>query len=121
LGNSFVLNQSQLTKRAKDILNKHFNSSFKIHYVALTYSPDISIIDNEWIKEKKAKYKISNNDIIKHLNIDKSTLSLFLSGNRGLTKSQKSAFLFYFLQYEINNNLRDHIEKLELKIESLIK
>ena len=52
------------------------------------------------------EFGITNGDIIKHLNIDKSTLSLMYSGERGLTKSQKSAFYYYFMVFEINRDIR---------------
>jgi hypothetical protein len=39
---------------------------------------------------------IKRNDIIKQLAIDKSSLSLYLSGERKINKLVKAAFYFYF-------------------------
>ena len=48
---------------------------------------------------------IKRNDVISHLHIDKSTLSLYLNGSRNMTRMGKSTFFWYFLNFEVNNEL----------------
>ena len=104
--NNWILSQHQLVTRVKDLFDEVLPANVRKHYAALTYNPNLDEIDVEWIKSRMGKFGITNADIIKHLNIDKSTLSLFFSGERGLTKSQKTAFLYYFMVFEINQDIR---------------
>jgi hypothetical protein len=50
---------------------------------------------------------IKRNDIIKQLPIDKSSLSLYVSGERKMNKIVKVAFYLYFLAYELNRDFRE--------------
>lgn len=104
--NNWILSQKDLVTRAKDLFKDILPDAVRLHYVALTFNPNLDEIDIQWVEERMTKYSLVKNDIIKHLNIDKATLSLFFSGERGLTKSQKSAFLYYFMVFEINRDLR---------------
>ncbi len=109
LKNNFMLNQSQLVSRA-GALFAPLDNKYKIHYVALTYSPDLSRYDHHWVNDRMAEFKISRNDLIKQMGIDKATLSELLSGNRSLTKFQKAAFFYYFMTYELNRDVREYIQ-----------
>jgi hypothetical protein len=51
--------------------------------------------------------KIKNSDIIKQIGIDKSTLSSLFTKETPLTKFQKAAFYYYFLLFEVNNEIRN--------------
>lgn len=104
--NNWILSQHQLVTRVKELFDEVLPSEVRKHYAALTYKPNLDETDVDWIKSRMGKFGITNADIIKHLNIDKSTLSLFFSGERGLTKSQKTAFLYYFMVFEINQDIR---------------
>lgn len=105
LRNGFILNQAQLVARAATVLSP-LENKYKIHYVTLTYSPDFNEINHSWINNRLEEFKVSRNDVLKQMAIDKSTISLMLSGDRPLTRFQKAAFYYYFLQYEINRDLR---------------
>lgn len=102
LFNGYILNQKELYDRAKEIFPDN-----KIMPVA--YSLDVSEITLGWIKSKMEEYGIKRNDLIKQLAIDKSSLSLYLSGKRTMDKSQKAAFYYYFLTYELNRDLREQL------------
>lgn len=98
--NGYVLNQKELVQRAKEVF-----PDAKV--VPVVFSLDVDIITVEWIEAKMNEFGIKRNDLIKQLAIDKSSLSLFLSGNRKMDKSQKAAFFFYFLTYELNRDFRE--------------
>lgn len=106
LRNGFILNQAQLVVRGAIVLAP-LENKYKIHYVPLTFSPDFGDINYQWINDRMHEFKVSRNDIIKQLAIDKSTLSLMLSGERPLTRFTRAAFWYYFLQFEINRDLRE--------------
>ncbi len=55
------------------------------------------------------EFGIRRKDLIKQLAIDKSSLSLYLSGKRKMDKSLKAAFFYYFMNYEINRDLREEL------------
>lgn len=106
LKNNHLLSQSQLVNRAGSVFAP-LENRYKVHYVALTYKPDLADVDKDWINAKLQEFKLSRNDLIKQLEIDKSTLSELLSGNRSLTKFQKAAFYYYFMTFELNRDVRE--------------
>lgn len=106
LVNGYILNQKQLIERAKDVYKA---PNLKI--IPVVYSLDVSEINPKWIEDKMQEFGIRRSDLIKQLAIDKSSLSLYLSGNRKMDKSQKAAFYFYFLTYELNRDVREYINQ----------
>lgn len=101
LKNGYILSQKELVSRAKEVF-----PDAKV--IPVVFSLDVDSIDIEWIENKMNEFGIKRNDLIKQLAIDKSSLSLFLSGNRKMDKSQKAAFFFYFLTYELNRDFREN-------------
>ncbi|WP_289024347.1 hypothetical protein [uncultured Salegentibacter sp.] len=97
--NGYFLTQKQLVKRARAIF-----PDAKI--IPLVYSLDVDEITADWIQAKMKDLGIKRNDLIKQLAIDKSSLSLYLTGKREMEKNQKAAFYYYFLTYELNRDLR---------------
>uniref|UniRef100_UPI003217ACC0 hypothetical protein n=1 Tax=uncultured Draconibacterium sp. TaxID=1573823 RepID=UPI003217ACC0 len=110
LKNGFILNQSQLVHRAAVVLAP-LNDEYKLHYVALTYQPNFDEINADWINERIKLFKLSRNDILKQMGLDKSTLSVLLSGEKRLTRFQRAAFYYYFLTYELNRDFREHLNE----------
>lgn len=100
--NGYILSQKELIERAKDI----FKGIDNIRFRPLTFTLDIRIITPDWIVSKMKEYNISRNDILSHLHMDKSTLSLYLSGKRNMSRLAKAAFYWYFSNFEINRNIR---------------
>lgn len=100
LVNGYILNQKQLVERAKEVF-----PGFKA--IPVPYSLDASLITTDWIADKMNEFGIKRSDIVKQLAIDESSLSLFLSGERKMNKSQRAAFFFYFLVYELNRDFRE--------------
>lgn len=100
--NGYILNQNQLHKRAREVFPKE-----KI--IPVVYSLEVDDITLDWVNQQMEELGIKRNDLIKQLAIDKSSLSELLSGNRGLTKSMKATFFYYFLTYRLNRDLREQI------------
>lgn len=98
--NGYILTKKELVEKAKNVF-----PNFVIKPVR--FSLDISDIDENWIKEKMQEVGLNTNDLVSQTTIDKSSLSLFLSGDRKMSKSVKALFYYYFLTYELNRNLRD--------------
>lgn len=100
--NGWILNQKELIERAKDIY-----PNAKI--IPVVYSLNVDDITIDWINSRMDEFGIKRNDLIKQLALDKSSLSLYLSGKRKMDKSQKAAFYFYFLTYELNRDFREYL------------
>lgn len=99
LYNGFILTKNELVDRAKSIFPDYIVKPVR-------YSLDVSIIDVPWIESKMKEIGLSTNDLVSQIAIDKSSLSLMLSGERKMNKSVKALFYYYFLTYELNRNLR---------------
>ncbi len=107
LVNGYILNQRQLIERAKEVFPDH-----KI--IPVVYSLNVDEIDLEWIRAKMEEFGIKRNDLIKQLAIDKSSLSLLLSGKRELSKPMRATFFYYFLSFELNKDLREQLSGSDL-------
>ncbi|MEN6384957.1 MAG: hypothetical protein ABFD79_07130, partial [Phycisphaerales bacterium] len=64
LKNGWILNQDELSYRAKDIFRDF--PQFKVHYITLTYQPKFESITKEWIKAKMKEFNLKQTDVIKH-------------------------------------------------------
>lgn len=102
LVNGYVLNQKQLHVRAKEIF-----PDAKI--IPVVYSLHVDDVTIEWVEQQMDEFGIKRNDLIKQIAIDKSSLSELFSGNRGLTKSMRATFFYYFLTYKLNRDLREQM------------
>jgi hypothetical protein len=108
--NGYILNQKQLVGISKD-----FFPDLKVKPVV--FSLDVNAIDILWIENKMSEFGIKRNDLVKQLAIDKSSLSLVLSGKRELSKPMRATFFYYFLTYELNKDFRsDENFKIEENI-----
>ena len=101
--NGYILNQKQLIERGKEVY-----PDAKI--IPVVYSLNDITID--WIESKMQEFGIKRNDLIKQLAIDRSSLSLILSGKRELSKPMRATFFYYFLTYELNRDFREYINAL---------
>lgn len=100
--NGFILNQKQLTERAWEVF-----PGWRV--VPIVFSLDVGEITLDWIQERMEEFGIKRKDLIKQLAIDKASLSLYLNEKRPMDKSQKAAFYYYFLTYELNRDFRETI------------
>lgn len=103
--NGYILNQKQLIDRGKDVYPDK-----KI--IPVVFSLNVEDITVEWIETKMEEFGIKRNDLIKQLAIDRSSLSLILSGKRELSKPMRATFFYYFLTYELNRDFREHLDSL---------
>lgn len=104
--NGYILNQKQLVDIAKSIFPD-------CNVKPIVYSLNVDTITIEWINTKLNEFGIKKNDLIKQLAIDKSSLSLILSGKRELSKPMRATFFYYFLTYEINKDVRNEFNFTE--------
>lgn len=103
--NDIFLPQSELRKRGQDLIRKHFGTAFKLHYVITPFEPNFEGIDLEFVTAKMNEYDLKQLDVCKQIGLDKSSFSLIMSGERGLTRSMKALFYYYFKQFEITRRI----------------
>lgn len=106
LKNGYILNQKQLVERCKEVFSVHGINTI---VVPVVFTLDVSSIDINWIENRMLEFGIKRNDLVKQLAIDKSSLSLVLSGKRELSKPMRATFFYYFMTYELNRDFRDNI------------
>lgn len=104
LVNNFILNQKQLVEIAKTIFPE-------CHIKPFVFSFDVDIVTMEWIESRMKTYGIKKQDLIKQLAIEQSTLNSFIDPAKAekIPNSIKALFFYYFLSYEINQDLRDNV------------
>ncbi len=105
---SRLLNQKELIDRAKTIFDFWDGT---VHCFPLTYEPELSKINNTWIRKKMGEYEVKNKDIERNLGLDKSTVSTIINGGRSLTKSQKALFYYYFLHFDTYQAM-EHLQEI---------
>lgn len=103
--NGYILNQKQLIERGKEIY-----PDAKI--IPVVYSLNVDNITIDWIESRMREFGIKRNDLIKQLAIDRSSLSLIMSGKRELSKPMRATFFYYFLTYDLNRDFREHLDSL---------
>lgn len=97
--NGYLLNQKQLTERAYEIFPKW-------RVIPVVFSLNVHDINIDWIKNKMEIYGIKRKDLIKQLAMDKTYVSRLFSKNIELSNPMKASFYYYFLTYELNQDLR---------------
>ncbi len=102
--NGYILSNKELYDRAKEMFFGVDEIKFKI--IPSVFSLNIDNITIQWIECKMSEFGINRKDLVKQLAIDKSSLSLILSGNRELSKPMRATFFYYFLTYELNRDFR---------------
>lgn len=107
LVNGYILNNKELYNRAKEVFNGI--NQIKLKVIPNVFFLNVDNITIQWIKNKMDEFGIKINDLIKQLAIDKSSLSLMLSGERKMNKSVKALFFYYFLTYELNRDFRQNV------------
>ena len=101
--NGYLLNQQQLVERVKKVFAP---TGLKVKVYPEVWALDIAQITLEWIEEQRKEFGLKRKDMMQQLNIDKSSLSLLLSGKTQLSKRTKACFYYYFLCYTLNSDFR---------------
>lgn len=97
------LTRKELEKRVKDMFYGEIPISWKINISAVDFDrKDIESINVDWIAIKMEKLGLKAKHISTYTGIDKSTLSLLLSGEKDLTKWHKVAFYYFFKYRELS-------------------
>ena len=93
------LSSKELVERAKGVFEEILSPEMKLHVRPIAYKKDdlekFSIQD---VASKMEELGLKAKDLVKLLDIDKSSLSLILKGERELTKPSK-AMLYYMFKY----------------------
>lgn len=106
--NGWMLNQEQLKEFGRTVYPERM---YKIRAEVWKLEPAAITLD--WIKAKMKELGIKRQDIIRQLALDKSSLSLILSGKRGLSNTMKVAFYYYFNSYLLTELHRNRKERKE--------
>jgi hypothetical protein len=104
LVNGKQLTRAELINRASELFKGEIPEEWKVSISAADFDrKDIDNVNAEWINKKLEKLNLKAKHISSHTGIDKSSLSLLLSGTRELTKWHKVAFYYFFKYMELSN------------------
>ncbi len=109
-----ILSQRDLIKRARTLYPE---KEFKI--VPITYKIDHNMVTPSWIKEQMTEFFVKPKDLANQLGFNQSEISLFLNGERTLSRGVRSSFYYYFLARKIQRDLGQDLEQLEKKNDEL--
>ena len=94
------LSSKELIDRARDVFTVVVPES-KIHVRPVPYKKDdLKNLTVQSINAKIEELGLKPKDLVKLLDIDKSSLSLILSGERELSKANKAMFYYFFKSLE---------------------
>lgn len=97
------LTTKELIDRGKQIFSEIGNNII-IHFRPIPFKVDsLEKVDADWVSIQLDKYSLRIKDLVKLLNIDKSSLSRLLSGD-SMTKSSKAMFYYLFKYLEASKN-----------------
>lgn len=92
------LSVEELRERAREVFNM-LPEGMRLHVHARTFAAyGIDEVDIDYITEQMEKLNLKQADLVDYLNINKSTISSWLSGSKELTNIHKAMF-FYFFKY----------------------
>jgi hypothetical protein len=93
------LPSKDLVERAKGVFAEILPSEVKLHVRPIAYKKDdLKNFSVQDVNSKMEELGLRAKDLVKLLDIDKSSLSLILKGERELTKPSK-AMLYYLFKY----------------------
>lgn len=100
------LSQKELVDRVRDVFNGDVvPENIKVHVRAIPFEKmELISFSIEKVNEKMEKLGLKPKDVARLLNLDKSSLSELLSGNRSLTKSHKAMFFYLFKYLELKGD-----------------
>ena len=103
------LGAKELIERTKGVFDGIVPESVKIHCRPIPFEPDdLRNLSLEVINEKIEEFGLKPKDLVKLLDIDKSSLSLTLSGKRELSKPNKAMF-YYLFKYLGKHQFEDQL------------
>jgi hypothetical protein len=99
--NGKVLNAAQLVDRVRELFKGELPDSVKLSISPVYFDrEEISQVSPEWIKERIAKNNLKLRNLHSYMNLDVSTLSSIINGEKPLTKWHKTAIYYFFKYYE---------------------
>lgn len=102
--NDKILTKKELTERVREMFMNEVPDDWKLTVSAVNFDRrDIAAVDDEWLRRNMERLNLKAKDIISYTGIDKSTLSLYMSGDRPMSKLAKAAFYYFFKYYEMTN------------------
>lgn len=92
-----VLAKAELVKRVRELFAGELPEDWKLTVSAVDFDRgDIDSVNAEWVNTQMERHNLKAKHLCTRTGIDKSTMSLFLAGEREFTKWHKVAFYYLF-------------------------
>lgn len=102
--NDSILTKKELMERVREMFAGEIPEDWKLTVSAVNFDrKDIAAVNGEWIENNMKRLGLKPKDIASRMCLDKSTMSLILSGERNLSRLGRAAFYYFFKYYEMNN------------------
>lgn len=102
--NDKILTKKELTERVREMFAGEIPIDWKLTVSAVNFDRrDIDAVNAEWINTNMERLGLKAKDISSHTALDKSSVSLYLSGERPMSKLAKAAFYYFIKYYEMSN------------------
>jgi len=97
------LNSKELIDRTKEVFGSDIlPASINLHIRPVPFEKDeLKAFTVETIEKKMEQFGLKPKDLVKLLDIDKSSLSLILTKNREMTRASKAMFYYFFKSLEL--------------------
>lgn len=95
------LTSKELVERGKEVFAGMIPEGVKIHFRPIAYKREaLDKVDSVFVEKQMERFNLQAKDLVKLLDIDKSTLSRTLSSEE-MTKSTKAMFYYLFKYIEL--------------------
>ena len=102
--NGIALSKIELTQRVREMFTGEIPPDWKLTISAVNFDRrDIAAVNGVWVSRNAERLGLKAKDLVAHTGIDKSSVSLYLSGEKPLSKLAKVAFYYFFKYYEMSN------------------
>jgi len=102
------LNKKELIAIARKVFKGIIPKEWELTVVAISFSrKEINNLSAEWIRSKMELFGLKNRTLVIHTDIEDSTISLLINGERELTKWHKVAFYYFFKYYEMASTAKE--------------
>ena len=99
--NDKVLSSAELIQRGKDPFKGKLAAG-----VTLIVSPifnnadELRSVNADYVKKKLHQYNLKTSHLVKYLDLDKSTISHLVNGDKDFTGPMRAAFYYFFKNYD---------------------
>lgn len=100
--NDKILSAEELVDRAKDVFKNKLIAGTKLDISPIfSNAEELRSINADYVNKKLEQYHLKPSHLVKYLDLDKSTVSQLVNGEKDFTKPLRAAFYYFFKNYDL--------------------